>query len=65
MANGKKIPPVELRNVQILFRNFSGRKEKFNDAGRRNFVVLLDDETAKKLEDDQYYLTYNLQNSLK
>lgn len=58
MANGKKMPPIELRNVQIIFRNFSGRKEKFNDAGRRNFVVLLDDETAKKLEDDQWRVKY-------
>lgn len=39
-----------LRDVKLLFRNFSGRAGQFNAEGSRNFHILLDDATARDLE---------------
>lgn len=49
-----KTKDLELANVRIAFRNFSGEKGKFNPEGNRNFCVLLDDriELARQLEDE-------------
>jgi hypothetical protein len=41
-----------LEDVKIIFRNFAGLEGPYNRAGDRNFCVLLDDETAKQLNDD-------------
>lgn len=41
--------PVELEGVQLLWRNFVGREEKYNREGDRNFTVILDNETAQRL----------------
>jgi hypothetical protein len=41
---------VSLENVRIVFRNFAGRQEKYNDAGKRNFALVLDSVTADFLE---------------
>lgn len=41
---------VTLRGVQVRFKNFSGREEKFNPAGKRNFCVFLDPNTAAQLK---------------
>lgn len=43
---------VLLEEVKIIFRNFSGKKKRFNDEGKRNFSVLLDAETAEQLAKD-------------
>jgi len=44
---------ISIENARILFRNFSGREEKFNAAGKRNFCVIIDDpEQARQLADD-------------
>ena len=45
---------VELRDVQIVFRNFEGREELYNREGDRNFHIVLDEETANILEADGY-----------
>ena len=59
MADGHRLPPVEIRDAQIIFRNFSGKPTRFQkEGGRRNFCVLLDDETAKMLEDSQWRVKY-------
>lgn len=49
---------VTIRGAKIIFRNFSGKQTKFNPAGRRNFCVILDDETARKLEGDGWNVRY-------
>lgn len=53
-----RLPPVELRNAQITFTNFAGVKRQFNEAGRRNFCVLLDHDTAKSMEKDGWRVKY-------
>ena len=43
---------IEFENVSgrdILFRNFSGAELKYNQAGKRNFCMIVDDETAEEL----------------
>ena len=53
----KKLHPVELRNAQITFRNFSGQKKQFNEEGRRNFCVILDNETGEKMAADGTFIS--------
>ena len=45
---------VELRGVQITYRNFEGREEMYNRAGDRNFHIVLDEPTANILEAEGY-----------
>lgn len=41
---------ITLQDVRIIWRNFSGGPERFNPAGgKRNFTIVLDDETAERL----------------
>jgi hypothetical protein len=40
---------LTLEGVRIRYPNFQGRADTFNQAGRRNFVVLLDDDTASAM----------------
>ena len=40
---------IKIENAKIKFRNFSGREKEYNPKGRRNFSVILDDETAERL----------------
>jgi len=43
---------VLMEGVQIIYRNFAGRKTTYNAEGDRNFAVLLDDKTAETLAAD-------------
>ena len=54
----KRLNPVELRDAQITFRNFAGRKKQFNEEGRRNFCVILDNETGANMEADGWRVKY-------
>jgi len=40
---------VTIREAQVLFRNFAGRKTPYNAEGDRNFCVILEEETATQL----------------
>lgn len=41
-----------LENARLIFRNFSGKQNQYNPTGQRNFSILLDEETGKKLKKD-------------
>lgn len=47
-----------MENAEIIFRNFSGKEGMYNAEGDRNFCVLLDDDTAKKLIDDGWNIKH-------
>lgn len=50
MSN-ERIPNLSVENARIIFRNFAGKESKFNPAGKRNFCLLLDEDTAERLAD--------------
>jgi hypothetical protein len=43
---------VVMEGVQLIFRNFRGEEGKYNQAGQRNFAVLLDEPTAQAMAAD-------------
>ena len=49
----QNIPNLSIGNAHLLFRNLSGREDKYNRAGQRNFCVVIDDpdETQKLIDD--------------
>ena len=49
---------IRIENAKIRFRNFSGKEGRFNPAGRRNFCVFLDDDTANDLKDEGWNIKW-------
>lgn len=49
---------IVMENVRILFRNFSGKEGQYNREGDRNFAVVLDDNLAKILSDNDWNVKY-------
>lgn len=45
---------ILMEGAEILFRNFAGREDMYNAEGNRNFCVLLDDELAEQLIQDDW-----------
>lgn len=48
-ATTREDKSVLLEDVEILFRNFAGQARQYNDAGDRNFCVLLSPEQTERL----------------
>ena len=49
---------VTIDNARLIFRNFAGKEDSFNQEGSRNFSVLLDDRTAQILEEDGWLVKW-------
>jgi hypothetical protein len=43
---------ITIENARIIFRNFAGEERLFNDEGKRNFTVVLDEELGAQMERD-------------
>jgi hypothetical protein len=49
----KIIDNIVIENARIMFRNFSGRENKYNTKGKRNFCVIIENSAdAQKLAED-------------
>ena len=47
---GDERSDLVVENAVLLFRNFEGRKTKYNDEGNRNFAIALTDEQVELLQ---------------
>jgi hypothetical protein len=43
---------IVIEGTRIGFRNFSGKEGNYNAAGKRNFCIFLEQDLARKLEED-------------
>lgn len=43
---------LDIANATLIFKNFSGQPGKFNDAGDRNFCVILPEDIAEAMAND-------------
>ena len=49
----RNIDNINIENARIIFRNFSGREDKYNRAGVRTFGVVIDNDlTVSQLTND-------------
>lgn len=51
-------PKIVVENANLTWRNFAGAKKKYNAEGLRNFCVMLDDDTAQRMEADGWSVKY-------
>lgn len=54
MAEQTRPTTVTIEGARLIFRNFEGRKDKFNLEGNRNFGVVLPTELALQMEADHW-----------
>lgn len=53
MAKRERIDDITVRNIagtQLIFRNFAGEANQYNNSGDRNFCLIIDDELAGELQ---------------
>lgn len=49
----KKVDNIKIEGARIMFKNFQGKGNDFNDEGNRNFALVIeDDELADTLKND-------------
>lgn len=49
---------IKIENAKVRFKNFSGKEGKYNPAGRRNFCVILDEDSAQSLFEEGWNVKY-------
>ena len=49
---------IIIENADIKFRNFTGKENKYNREGQRNFCVFLDGKKGQELEDDGWNIRW-------
>jgi hypothetical protein len=49
---------IMIENAHIFRRNFTGREGMYNQAGQRNFLVSLDEKTAKEMAKDGWNVKF-------
>lgn len=57
MANAR-IPVINIEGAQLRFKNFSGKGDKFNPEGTRNFCVLIDPARVPELINQGWNIKY-------
>ncbi len=55
----RKIQPTQIRNAQLIYKNFSGKAKKFNAKGLRNFNVVLDENSAEMLSREGWNIKWD------
>lgn len=48
----KKVSTITVEDARLIFRNFAGKATDYNQAGDRNFHVVLEPDFARQLEAD-------------
>ena len=53
-----KVKNIVMENARIIFRNFSGKGDKYNPQGRRTFGLIVNREDAAALEEEGWHIKY-------
>ena len=53
-----KTKNIVVEDGRIIFRNFAGKGDKFNPAGRRTFGLIIDNEDAVALAEEGWHIKY-------
>jgi hypothetical protein len=48
----KRMDNITVEDMDIIFRNFSGKQSEFNQSGDRNFSIFIPDQLAKSMKID-------------
>ena len=59
MAAKVQLPPLTLEGRSLLFRNFAGKKDRFNAEGSRNFSVVLTEDEGQAMNADGWNVKFH------
>lgn len=55
----RKIPPIQIDNAKLIWKNLSGAAKQYNAKGIRNFHVVLEPDLAQVLEADGWNVRWH------